>query len=344
MEEEFNNKEKPVKKKTPSNVLVTGGGGFLGGGICRILAERGDRVRSFSRGFYPRLERFGIEQMNGDLSDTEAVHRACKGMDLVFHVAAKAGVWGNYADYFQTNVIGTQNVIAACRNHRISRLVYTSSPSVVFNGTDMEGIDESAPYPSRFHAFYPETKAIAERCVIEAAGKGLHTIILRPHLIWGPRDNHLVPRIIQRSGQLIRVGNGRNRVDTIYIENAAEAHILAADCLEKNPGLSGNVYFISQGEPVFLWEMVNNILKAAGLDPVTRSMPRFMAWMIGAVLEWIYKKFHIDREPPITRFVANELATSHWFDIRAVRRDLGYDPRVSIPQGLKLLEEWLRCR
>jgi nucleoside-diphosphate-sugar epimerase len=341
MKKKSKDKEKSVKNRFSSKVLVTGGGGFLGGAICKILIERGNCVRSFSRGFYPALESMGIEQINGDLSDVKAVDRACSGMDLVFHVAAKPGVWGDYSDYFRTNVIGTQNIITGCLNHQIPKLVYTSSPSVVFNGTDMEGVDESASYPSRFHAHYPETKALAERCVIQAVQKGLKAIILRPHLIWGPHDNHLVPRIIRRARQLVRVGNGMNRVDTTYIDNAAEAHILAADRLEENPGLSGNVYFISQGEPVLLWEMVNHILKAAGLGPVTRSVSHRMAWIIGAILEFAYKKFSLVHEPPITRFVADELAMSHWFDISAAQRDLGYNPKVSTGEGLKRLEDWL---
>jgi nucleoside-diphosphate-sugar epimerase len=333
-----------IKTKSSDQVLVTGGGGFLGGAIVRQLVERGDRVISFSRRFYPELAAMGVEQIQGDIGDATAVEQACREVDLVFHVAAKPGVWGDYLAYYRTNVIGTQNVIAACKKHNISRLVYTSSPSVVFDGIDMEGVDESVPYPKKFHAHYPKTKAMAEQAVIAVGDEGLKTIILRPHLIWGPQDNHLVPRIIERANCLVKVGNGRNLVDTIYIDNAADAHIQAADILEQNHNLSGRVYFISQDDPVPLWEMVNNILKRAGLASVQRSISRNTAWMIGAVLEIFYKMFKISGEPRMTRFLADELSTAHWFDISAAKKDLGYVPKISIEEGLSRLERWLQNR
>jgi nucleoside-diphosphate-sugar epimerase len=205
----------------------------------------------------------------------------------------------------------------------------------------MEGVDESVSYPDKFYAHYPKTKAIAEKCVLKATSDNLMTTILRPHLIWGPRDTHFVPRIIERAKRLVRVGNGRNLVDTIYIDNAAEAHVLAADMLEKNRKLSGNIYFISQDEPIPAWDMINAILKAAGLDPVRRSIPRQVAWLIGAVFEFVYKTFNIDGEPQMTRFLADELARAHWFNISAAKRDLGYVPRISTEEGLEHLESWL---
>ena len=328
--------------RASQKVLVTGGGGFLGGAIVKLLVERGDRVRSFSRSYYPELASVGVEQFQGDISDKASVAKACSGVDLVFHVAAKAGVWGDYSEYFKTNVTGTKNVIAACIKHKVSRLVYTSSPSVIFNGTDMEGVDESVPYSDKFYAHYPKTKTIAEQYIIKAARNGLMTIVLRPHLIWGPRDSHLVSRIIARAKRLVRVGDGKNLVDTIYIDNAADAHILAADRLEENHKLSGNVYFISQGKPVPLWDMVNDILKAAGFAPVKRSISRRTAWVIGAMLEACYKLFKLSGEPQMTRFVAEELATAHWFDISAAKKDLGYIPRISTEKGIRLLEDWLK--
>lgn len=330
-------KSKPRQRK----VLVTGGGGFLGSAIVNLLTKKGDDIYSFSRNFYQELEDTGVEQIQGNLSDQKAVSNACTGIDTVFHVAAKPGVWGNYEDYYRTNVIGTKNIISACRKHKISKLIYTSSPSVIFNATDMENINETVPYPDRFYAYYPQTKALAEQEVVAAARGGLLTIILRPHLIWGPKDNHLVPRIIARSKKLFKVGSGKNLVDTTYIDNAAYAHILADEKLDESPDLSGNIYFISQGEPVALWEMINRILAAAGLEPVKRSIPRKIAWLIGAIFECVYKTLQINSEPPMTRFVANELSNAHWFDISAARRDLGYSPQISIEAGLKRLEAGL---
>lgn len=330
-----------IPSKKTENVLVTGGGGFLGGAIVRRLVQRGDHVTSFSRSFYPELEELGVRQVCGDLADRGAVYTACQDMDLIFHVAARTGVWGPYDAYVKTNVTGTENILSACRRHHIPRLVYTSSPSVVFNGFDMKGVNESAPYPDHYPAHYPHTKALAEQAVVRAADSDLHTIILRPHLIWGPRDNALVPRIIARARRLVRVGDGSNRVDTVYIDNAADAHILAADRLRENPLLSGKVYFITQDDPVPLWDMIDAILNAGGLPPVRRSVSKRKAWLMGLLLESIYKIFRISGEPLMTRFVAEELATSHWFDISAAKKDLGYYPAVSTVEGLKRLAQWL---
>jgi len=321
--------------------LVTGGGGFLGLAIVRQLINRGDRVVSFSRGEYPQLAELGVEQRRGDLSDLNALVDAAKGCDVVFHVAAKAGIWGEFKEYYQANVAGTENVIAACRVHSIDRLVYTGSPSVVFDGSDVEGGDESLPYPSHYEAHYPHSKAIAEKAVLAANSHALATVSLRPHLIWGPGDNHLVPRIVAkgRAGALRRIGHSPCLVDTVFVENAAEAHLNAADRLAPGAPPAGKAYFISNGEPIPLWDMVNHILAAAGLPPVTRHVPPSLAYAAGAVCEVVWKTMNLSGEPPMTRFVANELSTSHWFDISAARRDLGYTPRISIEQGLKLLRD-----
>jgi nucleoside-diphosphate-sugar epimerase len=326
----------------PIHALVTGGGGFLGGAVVRMLVERGDRVRSFSRGRYPGLDALGVEQRQGDLAEPEPVAAACEGVEVVFHVAARAGVWGNEEDYRRTNLVGTRNVIEACRRHGVDRLVYTSSPSVVFGGVDMAGVDESVPYPRQWATAYQRSKAAAERAVRSAADERLRTVCLRPHLIWGPKDNHLVPRIIARAGSLRIIGDGTNRVDTVYVDNAARAHLQAADRLAESPELSGRCYFVSQGDPVPLWDMVNAILHAAGLPPVERKVPLWAARSVGAVLEAVYKVFGLPGEPKMTRFLAEELATEHWFDIGAARRDLGYEPEVSMEEGLRRLADWLR--
>jgi nucleoside-diphosphate-sugar epimerase len=280
--------------------------------------------------------------MLGDLTDARSLQRACRNVDLAFHVAAKVGVWGPYDAFYRANVIGTQNLINACRQNGVTRLVYTSSPSVVFNGGDMEGVDESVPYGTHFLSPYPRTKAMAEQLVRAAADSDLRTICLRPHLIWGPEDNGLVPRIIQRARRLRKVGDGRNRVDTIYVDNAAHAHILAAEQLALRPELSGRVYFISQDEPTGLWDMVDAILAAADLPPVRRTVSPAAARRLGMLLEWVYRTFRLPGEPPMTRFVAEELATSHWFDIRAARQDLGYRPLISTEEGLRRLRQWLQ--
>lgn len=322
--------------------LVTGGGGFLGSAIVRQLVAEGVSVRSFARHYYQALEPLGVKQIQGDICDSHQVHKACEDVDVVFHTAARAGLGGRFQSYYQTNVLGTENVIHTCLACNVGRLIHTSSPSVVFHGGDMAGVDESAPYPPVFHAHYPRTKAMAEKQVIEAARKGLGVIVLRPHLIWGPGDNHLVPSILKRAARLRQVGDGTNEVDTIYIDNAAEAHLMADRALEANPGLTGNIYFLSQDEPILLWQMVNHILAAGGKPPVAKTISPGLAYGIGRVCEWIYALLDLDADPPMTRFMARELATSHWFDITAAKRDLGYQPKVSTEEGLKRLAQWLR--
>ena len=287
--------------------------------------------------------------VTGDIADRAVVIGAAKGCDAVFHVAAKAGVWGRYDDYHRANVIGTENVIAACLSESVPKLIHTSSPSVVFDGRDEAGIDESAPYPSRYLAHYPQTKAMAERTVlaangsVTATGTRLATVALRPHLIWGPGDNHLIPRLIERSrqGKLRRVGSGANLVDTVYVENAADAHLQAADKLELNSAVAGRAFFISNGEPLPLWDLIDRMLACAGEPPVTKSISATAAYWIGGVMECAYTLLNRTDEPPMTRFVARQLATSHWFQLDAAREAFGYEPRVSVEEGLVRLREWL---
>jgi nucleoside-diphosphate-sugar epimerase len=323
--------------------LVTGGGGFLGGAIVRMLLERGDEVVSYSRSRYGALNALGVRQVSGDLADREALTAAAQGCDIIFHVAAKAGIWGEYSEYFHANVTGTGAAIAACRTNGIKRLVATGSPSVVFDGNDIEGGNESLPYPEHYEAHYPQTKMLAERLVLEANSAELATVSLRPHLIWGPGDNHLVPRIITkaRAGRLKRIGSRPCLADTVYIDNAAKAHLLAADRLHPGSRIAGKTYFITNDEPVPLWDMVDRILAAGGLPPVKGQVSPQVAKLIGTGCEKIWGLLRLPGEPPMTRFVANELSTAHWFDITAAKRDLGYCPEVSIEEGLRRLREWL---
>jgi len=325
-----------------TRILVTGGGGFLGKAIVKRLVKAKAAVVSLSRNHYDDLDRLGVRQIQGDVSDPAAVQKAVAGCATVFHTAARFGIWGKYDDYYRTNVVGTRNIVASCLDQGVQHLVHTSSPSVVFNGEDMQNVDESVPYPDRQTAHYPRTKALAEQTVRDAADK-LPVIILRPHLIWGPEDNQAVPRILARarSGRLVRIGNGRNRVDTIYIDNAARAHIQAWKAISRDTSLSGNVYFISQGEPIPLWDMVDAILKAGGLPPVKRTVSVRTARVLAWLLETAYHLLPLGGEPPLTRFAVEELSTSHWFCIDAARRDLGYRPEVSIAEGLQRLSRWL---
>jgi nucleoside-diphosphate-sugar epimerase len=333
-----------VRPTDLGRVLVTGGGGFLGTALIRLLVDRGLLVRSLARRHYPHLPAHQVEQIQGDIADAGVVARAVDGCQTVFHTAAKAGIWGSDQDYERINVQGTHNVIAACRAHGSRRIIYSSSPSVVFNGLDMEGADESVPYSARFEAAYPRTKARAEQIILGSNSASLATISIRPHLIWGPGDNNLLPRILARArrGQLRRIGRRDPLIDPIYIDNAAEAHLLAADRLEPGAEIAGRSYFVTQGETIPLWDMINHFLKAAGLAPVNRSVARPLALAAAGTLELAYFLSRTSQEPPMTRFLARQLSTTHWFNIAAARRDLEYEPRVSIAEGLRRLESWLK--
>lgn len=325
--------------------LVTGGGGFLGQYIVEQLIARGDQVRVFGRGLYPELQSLGAEVIQADIRDREAVVSACTGMDAVFHTAAAAGIWGEWKHYFGINTVGTRHVLEGCRVRQVQRLIYTSSPSVTFDGRDQCGVDESAPYARRWLAHYPHTKAIAEQEVLGANGHGgLLTCALRPHLIWGPRDRHLVPRLLARAkaGALRRIGDGHNLIDMVYVDNVADAHLQAADALQPNSPVAGRAYFISQGEPVNCWAWIDELLALGGVSIIERSISLSAAWKIGATLEVLHRALGVKKEPRMTRFLAAQLATSHYFDISRAKDDFGYAPRVSTAEGMERLAEWLR--
>jgi len=325
---------------TIKRVLITGGGGFLGKTIVKKLVHENYEVTSLSRGHYSELENMGVKQIQGDLTDEQAVFNAVKEIDVVYHVAAKAGAWGAFEEYYKVNVTGTQNIIKACFKNRVKQLIYTSSPSVVFDQFDKINIDESTPYSKKYLTAYPETKAMAEKLVRKAALEGLNTIIIRPHAIWGPGDNHLFPRIIKKANRLKRIGREECLLDTLYVDNAADVHILASTRLLEEPSLSGNVYFVSQGEPIKIWDMIDALLDVAGLPPVKGQISASVAFKIGSFFEFIYRFLKIKKEPPLTRFMVTELSTHHYFNISKVKEELGYSPKISTREGLKRLKDW----
>lgn len=309
-------------------VLVTGGGGFLGRYVIDRLLARGYEVASLGRSPQPDLAQRGVRVVQGDLGHAQVVLEAVQGCEAVFHVAARAGVWGPWAAYYQANVVGTRHVVEACQTAGVQRLVYTSTPSVVFNGQPFQGAGESLPYGQHHLCAYSQTKAEAEALALQADEPGgLRVCALRPHLIWGKGDPHLLPRVLAKAqaGRLRRVGQGSNRVDITRVENAADAHIQALDALAEGRA-GGKAYFLSQGEPVVLWDWVNQLLEACAIPPVRRGVPLPVAYAMGRLLERVWTVGRLSGEPPMTRFVAVELAKDHWFDISQARKDLGYTP------------------
>jgi len=320
-------------------ILVTGGGGFLGSAICRQLLARGDEVIAYQRGASEELREQGVSIIRASITDTKPLNAAIKGVDAVIHTAAKAGQWGPYDDYFRPNVTGTENVINACLNNDIHKLVFTSSPSVTHADGDVEGGDESIPYATHYNSPYPATKALAEQKVMAANCPQLHTVSLRPHLIWGPGDNHLLPHLLDRakSGKL-RLPGPDKLIDTIYIDNAARVHLLALDRLQSNPEIvGGKTYFVSNDEPMSQGRIIGGLLKAAGLEVDIQPISPRIAIAAGTLLENTWKLFKLKSEPPLTRWSAEHLSTAHWYDISAVKRDLGYEAEISIAEGFEIL-------
>lgn len=324
-------------------VLVTGGGGFLGSAICRQLATAGHTVRSFSRERHPALDALGVEQRAGDIASMELVIDASRGVDAIVHCAAKVAPWGLLEDFYETNVRGTDNVLAACELNEIGKLVFTSSPSVVQNGTDQEGIAESAPYAQPFMNAYAHTKALAEQRVLAANGPRLATVVLRPQIVWGPDDPTFLPAILARAraGRLRFIGKTKKKIDTVYIDNAAEAHVLALQKLAPGSVVAGKKYFISQGEPVFNEDLINGWLNADGFPPETRRIPLGLAQFLARAFETVYGALRIQKAPPLTRFAVDRMSTALWFDISAARRDLGYAPRVNLAEGMARVAQHL---
>ena len=317
-------------------VLVTGGGGFLGRYVVEQSLARGDEVTAFARSAYPELEAMGVRLVRGDLADAASIEAACAGIDVVYHVASMTGYWGSWDAFYQANVVGTRNVIAACWANAVPRLVYTSTPSVVFGDQPHEGADESLPYPEHYENNYSRSKAIAERAVMGANEQdGLLTVSLRPHLIIGPRDRHLLPRIIARigTGRVPQIGDGTNMVDLTYVEDAARAHLLAADALSPGSPAAGSVYFVTQGEPVNAWRWIDQLMRALGRRTVRYQVPLGAARAACGLLEFAYGALPLLGEPPATRFLANELAMSHYYDISRARHDLNYVPQFTMEEA-----------
>jgi len=320
-------------------ILVTGGGGFLGSAICRQLLARGDEVIAYQRSANEELDHLGATIVRGDITDAGLLSSSLKSVDAVIHTAAKAGLSVNYDDFFRPNVTGTENVISACLNNSICKLVFTSSPSVTHADGDIEGGDESLPYAEHYNSPYPATKALAEQLVMGANCPELHTVSLRPHLIWGPGDNHLLPHLLERAkaGKLKLPGPDK-LIDTVYIDNAARAHLLALDRLETTPEIvGGKTYFISNDEPLPQKQVIGGLLKAAGLDVDIQPISPYLAIAAGTVFETTWKLLRLKSEPPLTRWSAEHLSTAHWYDISAAKRDLGYKAEISFVEGLKRL-------
>jgi nucleoside-diphosphate-sugar epimerase len=318
--------------------LVTGGGGFLGRAVTEQLLARGDEVTILARGRYPEVEARGARAVQGDLRDPASLDGLLRGVDVVFHVASKTGVWGPREEFLSINVDGTRNLLTAARAQGVTRFVYTSSPSCVHAGRDEEGVTEAdCPYPSHFETAYPESKARAEQLVLAENDGGFATTSLRPHLIYGPGEPHMLPRLMDRhgKGRLRPIGTGTNRVGLTYIDNAAVAHLQAADALAPGSQNAGRAYFLTDGGAVQLWPWIDAFLQGVGMKPLPGPVPLGPVKVAAGLMEWAWRSFGLEGEPLMTRFAATQLATSHWYDLSAARQDFGYQPLVDGEEGTR---------
>jgi nucleoside-diphosphate-sugar epimerase len=321
-------------------ILVTGYGGFLGSAICRKLIQQGYAVRGVARGDYPELKSLGVECFKGSIADRDCCQAVCAGVSGIVHTAALAGVWGKREWFEEINVTATDHLLREATAQSINAFVYTSSPSVTFDGSPQINVDESAPYPTNWLCDYPRTKAIAEQRVLQTDSSRIATCALRPHLIWGVGDPHLIPRVIARcrQGRLMRVGDGKNLIDTVHVDAAADAHLLALQkMLDRDSNASGRPYFITDGQPMECWEWIADILSFANLKPPKKSISLANAYKIGAVLEWVFRLIGRQSEPPMTRFVAKQLGVAHYFNIESARERLGYRPPANRQELVELM-------
>ncbi len=324
-------------------VLVTGGGGFLGRHIVRKLLDAGEEVRVIGRKPYPDLQALGVECVQGDLTDSAACLRAVSACQAIIHTAAQPGIWGDYASFYRNNFLATQTLLdAAVSTGGVKKFLYTSTPSVVYGRQGIDGGDETLPYPDTYLTAYAGTKALAEKLVLAAAGNSFAAAAIRPHLIFGPGDNHLIPKLLARAraGSLRIIGAGRNRISVSYVENVADAHVLAVRLLEPGGKLSGRAYFVNEPEPVNCWDFINRLVTGAGMPPVRKRVPYGVAYAAG----WLCEKYAAlvgqKEDPRLTRFLVAQLGTSHWFRVDRARRDFGWEPRVDLEEGVRRCLSW----
>ena len=311
-------------------VLVTGASGMLGRGVAQALIDRGDDVRVLQR----RPSGLACDEILGDVADRDAVRRAVTGVDAVVHLAAKVDVVGPWAEYERANVVGTRTVVDACRDERVQRLVHVSSPAVAHAGDALVGAGAGAADPVAARGFYARSKAIAEVEALAADGTQLPVLAIRPHLVWGPGDTQLVARIVARgrAGRLPLIGTGGALIDSTYVDNAVDALVAALDA-----DAHAQALVVSNGEPRPVAEVLDRICSAAGVPGPRGRLPLGLAAAAGGLVEGVWSRLDRRDTPPLTRFLAEQLGTAHWFDQRRTREVLRWSPRVSLDEGFAAL-------
>lgn len=313
-------------------VLVTGATGMLGRDVARHLHDRGDDVTVLQRG----QSHLPVRETRGDLTDHGLLTEACRGQDAVIHLAAKVSVTGEWDEFEQVNVVGTARLIEAARSAGVTRFVHVSSPSVAHTGEPLVGAGAAPADPRRARGHYARSKALAEQEALAACTTEFSVVAVRPHLVWGPGDTQLISRITDRarSGRLVLIDHGTALIDTTYVDNAVTALVAA---LDRAPFVAGQSFVVTNGQPRAVVELLTRICRACGVPEPTRSVPRRVAGGVGTLIEKSWALVGPDDEPPMTRFLAEQLSTAHWFDQRYTRQALAWQPRVSLDEGFRLL-------
>ncbi len=316
-----------------ASVFVTGGSGFVGGRLIERLRAEGHAVRALARSDFSaaRVRSLGAEPVSGELADRDALRAGADGCELAFHAAATLGDWGSREEFERGNVQGTENVLSACAEAGVRRLVHVSTEAVLFAGKPLVQVDESAPLQPDSPALYSATKARAEQAVIAANGERLETVVVRPRFVWGAGDTTLLPRMVEmvRSGRFAWIGGGNHLTSTAHIDNTVEGLMLGA-----GRGRPGNVYFVTDGEPVVFREFVGELLATQGVAAPTRSIPTPVAHALMSIGEGVARVLPGHRPPPLTRFACWVSSQECTIRIDKAREQLGYAPVRSIAEGL----------
>ena len=317
-------------------ILVTGASGMLGGAVAELLRAKGHHVRTFQR----RATGTGQDEVLGSLVDPQAVSRATQGMDAVIHLAAKVSFTGAWHDFVATNITGTNNLLAASKEAGVADFVFVSSPSVAHLGEPLVGAAAQPANPQLARGNYARSKASAELNALAQDSEAFRVTAIRPHVVWGPGDTQLVERVIARSkaGRLPLLDHGTALIDTTYIDNAAAAIVRG---LERMDQAHGRALVVTNGEPRPVGELMAGICTAGGAPVPELSVPGWLARGAGSVIEKLWlaagARNLVHDEPPMTRFLAEQLSTAHWFDQRETREVLDWSPGVSVDEGLERL-------
>jgi len=321
--------------------LVTGGTGFLGKRLALRLVELGHEVSVIGRNERVGLdlEESGINFIKADLKDTNEITEACKNQDYVFHCGALSSPWGKYQDFYNTNVLGTKNIIQGCQKHKIKRLIYVSTPSIYFDFTDKFNISENTPLPENPVNDYAKTKLMAEKKIDKAFNEGLPVITIRPRGIFGPGDTSILPRLIKaNNNRFIPVIEHRKvLVDITYVDNIIEALLL---CIDSPEYTLGKKYNITNGEPVLLYDFLENVITKLGYKFNPKTLSFNEAYKIAGLMEFISRTLLFGKEPALTQYTVGILARSQTLDISSAKRELGYVPKISINDGVDELIRW----